>query len=169
MLLEKYLQVKFEKTCEAIEQGLRTGEISIEEEAPEIHPDDVTAIEKWIVNAAGSLHEEEIDKADMEYLTAPNWTLFPPQNSAVEEKAHSDCISALDAEWNAIKNDYPEIENVNVRSCIARLCEATKFVEIAGFCFGETDSTVRQALFFRMADFYNVEYNTIYERWLYSN
>ena len=112
--------------------------------------------------------DQKIHNAEMKYLTAPNWTLLPPQNSAVEETAHSDCIAALDAEWNAIKNDYPEFENVNVRSCIDRLSEATKFVKIAGFHFGENDSTVRQALFVRMTDFYNVEYNTIYERWLYS-
>lgn len=66
-----------------------------------------------------------------------------------------DTIAALDAAWESIKQEHPEFKPKNLHQWIARIYDASF-----------TDSEIRQALFHRICEHYNVAYDLLYETWL---
>ena len=87
------------------------------------------------------------------HYRASNWTIY------CDEGNMNDCINGLETEWNAIKEEFPEFNAENVNPILDRIYATAS-------PFGFADSEVRQALFHRMVDFYNVDYDVIYESWL---
>lgn len=77
--------------------------------------------------------------------TASNWSL--PNNPEI--------VRSLDTEWESIKQDHPTFNLVKLNGMIERIFDAS---------FG--DSEIRQQLFFRISDHYNVDYDTLYQAWL---
>lgn len=77
--------------------------------------------------------------------TQPHWT--------VPNDPHM--IQRLDAEWDAIKRDNPEFKPEALHHMIARIYDVSM-----------SDSEIRQALFHRITEHYNVDYEILYNTWL---
>ena len=77
----------------------------------------------------------------------PNWTL--------PEADYGNMNKKVQAEWEAIKQEQPELQIEKLHNNIARIYNVSFH-----------DSGIRQALFYRMAAHYKVEYDVLYNTWL---
>lgn len=90
---------------------------------------------------------DQIIAGEKEVYTHPNWTL--------PEEHYGDMSKAVEAEWQAIKAEQPELQLDQLHRNIARIYDKSF-----------SDSEIRQALFHRMCDHYGVEYSVLYDTWL---
>ena len=80
----------------------------------------------------------------------PNWTL--------PEANYGEMNKKVQAEWEAIKREQPELKLKELHRNIDRIYNVSF-----------TDSLIRQALFYRMAAHYKIKYDVLYNAWLHGD